>query len=110
MLQEKGADLIQSRGAKWFPGALSNDSYPSSADSLTTISVPGQMFYPPANPPLQGAMPHFAHNVHLSGHAGFPTDSDATQGRHYQSGVPHHNEMPSTSGRYAFCIPKEVLR
>lgn len=101
ILQEKGGDLIQSRGAKWFPGALSNDSYPSSADSLTTISVPGQMFYPPANPPLQGHIPQFAHNLHLN--QGFPGDmasGDLGHARHYSNGSHHQADIPSTSGRW----------
>lgn len=99
LVQEKGGDLIQSRGAKWFPGALSNDSYPSSADSLTTIGVPGQIFYPAANPSLQGSIPHVAHSLHPT--PGYPTEatySDLAQNRHYFNGTHHHPEA-STSGR-----------
>ena len=50
LLQEKGPELIQSRGmSKWGVPNLPSDSYPSSADSLTTIPVPGQPFYPAAS-------------------------------------------------------------
>lgn len=103
-VQEKGPipELFQSRGAKWFPGALSNDSYPSSADSLTTMSMPGQVYYPPANSALQIGIPAFSQNLHLGNGGGFQADpncADAGQSRPYTNGMTQQNGVATTSGR-----------